>query len=76
MNLNFIVINDEPFVLKALLLLTCVTRIYTIFLPRFQQYHIGLDAYLNQDFLTKKYKTQIFLNNMNQNYRFGRKIKA
>jgi hypothetical protein len=48
-NLNFIIVKDESFALKVLLLLTYATKMYTIFLPRFQQHHPDLDALPNQD---------------------------
>jgi len=45
--MNFFVVNDESFILKALLLYTCVTWIFAICLIRFQQHHLSLDAFPN-----------------------------
>jgi len=36
MNETFVVLNDESFVFKALLLLTFTTRMFAIYLSRFQ----------------------------------------
>ena len=40
----FGVVNDESFVFKILLFLTCETMIFAIYLIKFQHHHLDLDA--------------------------------
>jgi hypothetical protein len=48
--MKFIVVKDESFVLKALLLLTYAAKMFAICLPRYQQHHLSLNALLNKVF--------------------------
>jgi hypothetical protein len=47
-NKSFVVVNNDSFILKMLLLIICATRTLTIRLSRFQQHHLGLDELLNK----------------------------
>ena len=49
----FIIAKDDSFIFKALLLLTCTTRMFTICFPRSKQYHLSLDELINKVFEPK-----------------------
>jgi hypothetical protein len=58
--LDFVVVKNESFVPEALLLLTCITKMFAICLPRFQQYHFSLCALLYKVFEPKNMKLKYF----------------
>jgi len=52
-NETFVIINNEFFFCKMLLFFTCASRMFAIYLSRFKQHHLNLDALLNKDFKSK-----------------------
>jgi hypothetical protein len=56
MNETFVVVKNESFILKDLLLLTCVIRMFAICLSKFQQHYLSLDTLLNKIFEPKNIK--------------------
>ena len=52
-NETFVIINNESYFCKMLLFFTCATRMFAIYLSRFQQHHLNLDVFLNKDLKSK-----------------------
>jgi len=67
MNETFVIVKDESFILKVLLLITCTSIIIT---PPY------IRCTSNQDNWSKEYENQISLNKVNLNFRFEKKTKV
>ena len=58
------------------MLSTCTPRLFAIYLLRFQQYYISLDAFLNKVFGLKQKNSNISQRSMNLSSRFERKNQS
>ena len=54
--MRLVVVKDEFFILKTLLLLNCARTLFVICLLRCQHHHLSLDTLINKVFEQKKIK--------------------